>query len=96
MNPPKITPFEVNQLSGNVYLFESKGDVLSEHYHAKGEGHITFVIKGSVKIESKHLQNNWERIGKIGNFFDLPDDQWHEIIALEDDTKILNIKKGAA
>jgi quercetin dioxygenase-like cupin family protein len=96
MNPPKVTPFKVNQLNGNVYLFEKEGDVLAEHYHPKDDGHITFVIKGSVKIESKHLQNNWERVGNIGDFFDIPDDQWHEIIALEDNTKILNIKKGAA
>jgi quercetin dioxygenase-like cupin family protein len=96
MNPPKASEFKTGNLQGTVYLFESNGDVLSEHYHAKGEGHITFVIKGSVKIESKHLQNNWERISKIGDFLDLPDDQWHEITALEDDTKILNIQKGVA
>jgi quercetin dioxygenase-like cupin family protein len=95
MNPPKTSEFKAGNLQGTVYLFESNGDVLSEHYHAKDEGHITFVIKGSVKIESKLLENNWERIGKIGDFFDLPDDQWHEIIALEDNTKILNIRKGA-
>lgn len=96
MNPPKTSEFKAGNLQGTVYLFESNGDVLAEHYHPKDEGHITFVIKGSVKIESKLLENNWERVGKIGDFFDLPDDQWHEITALEDDTKILNIQKGAA
>ena len=68
MNPPKITPFKVNQLNGAVYLFECSVDVLEEHFHPKGRGHITFVIKGSVIIESKLLENNWELIGKMGDF----------------------------
>jgi quercetin dioxygenase-like cupin family protein len=94
MNPPKITEFKAGALQGMVYLFESSGDILEEHYHPKNEGHVTFVIQGSVKIESKLLENNWTRTGKAGDFFDLPDDQWHEITALENNTKILNILKG--
>jgi quercetin dioxygenase-like cupin family protein len=96
MGLAKPSDFKTGKLTGTVYLFDLKDDVLTEHYHAKGQGHITFVVKGSIKIESKLLEKNWERIGKAGDFFDLPDDQWHEFTALEDGTKILNIQKGEA
>lgn len=90
------TPFKVNQLTGAIYEYKLKGDVLAWHYHSAGDGHITFVLKGSVEIKGGNTDKPWVKIGVAGNFFDLPDQQSHEIIALEDGTKILNIKKGAA
>jgi quercetin dioxygenase-like cupin family protein len=94
MGLAKPTEFKSGALNGVAYVFDLKDDVLAEHYHAKDKGHITFVIKGSVQINAARMSNPWTRIGKAGDFFDLPDDQWHEIIALEDNTKILNITKG--
>ena len=94
MGLAKATEFKTGALLGAVYVFGLKEDVVGEHYHTKGDGHITFVLRGSVRIEGRKINNPWSRVGKAGDFFDLPDDQWHEIIALEDDTKILNIKKG--
>lgn len=94
MGLAKSTDFQSGSLVGKVYVFDLKDDVLPEHYHPKGMGHITFVIKGSIRIEGRKLVSPWAREGRAGDFFDLPDDQWHEIIALEDGTKILNIDKG--
>jgi quercetin dioxygenase-like cupin family protein len=88
------TQYQINALNGMYYDFLKKDDVLSVHYHAKGQGHITIVQLGCVSIKSLYLDQDWEKIGKAGDVFDLPDEQWHEITALEDNSKILNIKKG--
>jgi|LakMenE01Jun11ns_1017448.scaffolds.fasta_scaffold8890407_2 quercetin dioxygenase-like cupin family protein len=88
------TPYENNSLIGTYYDFPKKEDILGGHYHSQGQGHITIVQSGCVAIKSLYLENNWEKIGKSGDVFNLPDEQWHEIIALEDNSKILNIQKG--
>jgi hypothetical protein len=88
------TPYKINSLIGVYYDFPKKDDILMGHYHSHGQGHITIVQSGCVAIRSIYLENDWEKIGKSGDVFDLPDEQWHEIIALEDNSKILNIQKG--
>jgi hypothetical protein len=81
---------KIGKLTGVIYLFEKKNDVLERHFHEAGAGHITIVSSGSVKI----IGDGWEKEAKIGNVIDLPDHESHEIIALEDNTKIVNINKG--
>ena len=81
---------KAGKLTGIVYLFEKTNDVLERHFHEVGTGHITVVSSGSVKI----IGDGWEKEVKIGGVVDLPDGQSHEIIALEDNTKIVNINKG--
>lgn len=81
---------KIGKLTGVVYLFEKTNDILPMHFHGAGEGHITIVSSGSVKITGE----GWEKKAQIGNVIDLPDNQSHEIVALEDNTKIVNINKG--
>ena len=88
------TPYAVNSLKGVCYDFPKKDDILGRHYHSQGQGHITIVQSGCVAIKSLYLDQAWEKVGKAGDVFDLPDEQWHEIVALEDNSKILNIQKG--
>lgn len=88
------TLYENNSLRGTYYEFPKKEDILRGHYHSQGQGHITIVQSGCVTIKSLYLDQDWEKVGKSGDVFDLPDEQWHEIIALEDNSKILNIQKG--
>jgi quercetin dioxygenase-like cupin family protein len=88
------TPYAVNKLVGTKYVFLKKDDILQGHYHSHGQGHITIVESGCVAIKSLYLDEAWEKIGRVGDVFDLPDEQWHEIVALEDNSKILNINKG--
>lgn len=82
--------FRAGKLAGIVYLFEKTNDILERHFHEVGMGHITIVSSGSVKI----IGEKWEEKVSMGRVIDLPDGQWHEIIALEDNTKIVNINKG--
>jgi len=79
------TGYEINALKGVHYDFPKKDDILMGHYHSHGQGHITIVQSGCVAIRSLYLEDGWEKIGKPGDVFDLPD---------EDNSKILNIQKG--
>jgi quercetin dioxygenase-like cupin family protein len=86
----RSSELKAGKLTGVVYLFEKANDILERHFHEAGAGHITVVSSGSVRI----IGDGWEKELKIGNVMDLPDHESHEIIALEDNTKIVNINKG--
>lgn len=60
------------------------------HQHTTEMNHITVVAKGVIKAHG----NAWERILKAGDVVDWPDDDPHEFIALEDNSRIVNIIKG--
>ena len=82
--------FKAGQLEGIVYFFETEKDVLEKHFHEVGQGHITIVSSGAVKI----VGEGWEKEVNTGGVVDLPDGQWHEIQATKPNTKIVNINKG--
>lgn len=84
------SPFKVGILEGTVYFFETDTDVLERHFHEIGQGHITIVSSGAVKI----IGEGWEKEVEVGGVVDLPDGQSHEIKALKPRTKIVNINKG--
>jgi quercetin dioxygenase-like cupin family protein len=90
MSSPKSKTFSAGKLNGIFYVFDKQGDVLDKHFHDVGFGHITCVVSGSVQINGE----NWSNSYYIGNVVDLPTNEFHEIIALENNTKILNINKG--
>jgi quercetin dioxygenase-like cupin family protein len=76
-------------LTGVIYDFEVAGDVLPMHNHTELNAHLTVVARGSVKASSE----GWERIFKSGAIIDFPANQPHEFVALEDQTRIVNITK---
>ena len=84
------TDFKAGDLKGSVYLFETEQDVLERHFHGVGQGHITIVASGAVKI----IGEGWEKEVDVGGVVDLPDGQSHEIRATKPNTKIVNINKG--
>lgn len=84
------SPFKAGILEGMVYVFETAQDVLERHFHEIGQGHITIVSSGAVQISG----DGWNKKVSAGGVVDLPDGQWHEICALEANTKIVNINKG--
>jgi len=83
------TPLETGNLKGVVYTFEKEGDVLPMHFHGEGNAHITIVARGRVKIHG----DNWEMEKEAGAVIDFPAEQSHEFIALEDNSRIVNITK---
>ena len=74
---------------GTIYTFEKIGDMLPMHTHANGNAHITIVARGKIKANG----NEWEAEYSAGAVIDFPTDQSHEFIALEDDSRIVNIIK---
>jgi len=82
-------PFQLGDIIGTIYDYEFAGDVLPKHNHTEDNVHITIVARGSIKASS----HDWEQIAEAGKILDFRADEPHEIVALEDNTRIINIVK---
>jgi quercetin dioxygenase-like cupin family protein len=80
---------QFGDLKSQVYTFEKAGDVLPEHINDETTIHITVVCRGKVLVTSM----GFKREAEAGEIIDFQVNQPHEILALEDKTKIINIVK---
>jgi hypothetical protein len=80
---------EIGDLRGVMYDFEKVGDVLSKHNHTENDVHITIVARGKLKAYS----HDWEKVIEAGQLVDFRPNEPHELMALEDNTRIFNIVK---
>lgn len=80
---------EFGKLKGAIYDFPNVGDVLPKHTHNELTAHITIVAKGKVKVTS----GDWVYEAECGKVIDLPANEEHEFVALESDSRIVNIIK---
>jgi quercetin dioxygenase-like cupin family protein len=80
---------QFGDLKSQVYTFEKAGDVLPEHINDETTIHITIVCKGRVCVNSM----GFTRKAEAGEIIDFQVNQPHEILALEDNSKIINIVK---
>lgn len=76
-------------LRGTIYDFEKAGDILPKHNHTEEDAHITIVARGKVKAAS----HDWQIEVEQGKIIDFPPYEPHEITALEDNTRIINLVK---
>jgi quercetin dioxygenase-like cupin family protein len=79
----------LGDLQGTIYDFEVAGDVLPKHNHTEDNVHITIVARGRVMARS----HDWEKEASAGQIIDFRAGEPHEIIALEDGSRIVNIVK---
>ena len=79
----------VGDLRGSIYDFEKAGDILPKHSHTEDSIHITIVARGRIKAYS----HDWEQEGTAGQIFNFRPEEPHELMALEDNTRIVNIQK---
>ena len=79
----------LGSLRGAMYDFEKAGDILPKHNHNEDTAHITIVARGKIKAYS----HDWEMEATAGQLLDFPAGQPHEIMGLEDNTRIFNIIK---
>ena len=86
----KPTPINFGNLKGTIYDFEKAGDVLPLHWHKPENSHISIVAKGSFIATGI----NWEKTLVAGNVIDWKSYQQHEFVALEDNSRLVNIVKG--
>lgn len=83
-------PLAIGKLTGTIYDFENAGDELPRHNHGELDIHITIVARGSVKI----FGDGWETTANTGAILDWEVGQYHGFIALEPNTRLVNIVKG--
>ena len=84
-----VNPLQIGDLRGSMYEFEKAGDVLPKHNHDENTVHITIVARGKLKAYS----HDWEKEAVAGQLLDFRPGEPHELIALEDGTRIFNIIK---
>jgi len=83
------TQLSAGKLSGTVYTFEKTGDTLPMHTHTGENAHIIIVARGKIKAHG----NEWEAEYSAGAVIDFPTNQSREFIALEDNSRVVNIIK---
>lgn len=82
----------LGDIKGTIYDFEVAGDILEKHVHDEENVHITIVAKGKIKAYS----HDWEIEVPAGQMIDFRVGEPHEIMALEDNTRIFNILKKSS
>lgn len=80
---------QFGDLLGTIFSFGAEGDMLPMHDHTEETVHVTFILAGSFRVHG----GGWEMVAKAGNFIDWQAGQFHEFIALEPNSKFLNIVK---
>jgi quercetin dioxygenase-like cupin family protein len=83
-------PIETGSLHGMIYDAQDPGDMLPMHTHDKQTVHITIIARGSFRVHG----DGWEMISKSGDVIDWQVGQAHELIALEPNSRFVNIIKG--
>lgn len=80
---------EYGNLRGVIYDFEKAGDILPKHIHTENDVHITIVARGNLRAYS----HDWSIEASAGKIIDFRPGEPHELMALEDNTRIINIIK---
>lgn len=89
MNPTIMPLQDVGDIIGAIYDFASSGDILPKHNHTESTVHITIVARGRIKAYS----HDWETEATAGQVLNFRAGEPHELMALEDGTRIINIVK---
>jgi hypothetical protein len=79
----------LGDLAGVMYDFPLAGDGIPMHKHGEYDVHITIVARGRVKAHG----NGWELEAEAGQLLNFRPGEPHEVVALEDNTRIFNILK---
>ena len=86
----QVKPITFCKLSGSIYDALDTGSVLPMHAHDEATIHITIVARGSFRAHG----DGWEMTAKAGDVIDWQPGQAHELIALEPNSRFVNIVKG--
>lgn len=81
--------FHLGDLRGVLYDLPKIGDGLDKHVHTEADVHITIVLAGRVRVAS----HDWSLEVEAGKIVDFRVGEPHEITAIEDGTRILNLRK---
>ena len=81
--------FSTGDLNGTIYDFQFVNDILPEHEHDETNVHVTVVCRGKIKAYNKI----WSQEAVAGQIINFKVGEPHEIMALENNTRIINIVK---
>jgi len=84
-------PLALGKLTGTIYDFEHEGDELPLHVHGEQDIHISIVARG--KLKAFGPDGTWETVAESGSVLDWEVGQYHGFIALESNTRLVNIVK---
>lgn len=85
-----VNPLQnLGDIRGARYDFEKAGDILPKHVHTENDVHVTIVARGRLKAYS----HDWSIEATAGQLIDFRPGEPHELMALEDNTRIFNIVK---
>jgi len=73
-----------------IHDLQVAGDVLPLHVHDCSSVHITVVARGRIKAFS----HDWEKEASAGVVLNFREGEPHEIVALEDGTRIVNVLRN--
>jgi quercetin dioxygenase-like cupin family protein len=80
----------LGDIRGAIYDFEKAGDIVPKHNHDEFTVHVTIVARGRLKAYS----HDWEKEATAGQIIDFRPGEPHELMALEDNTRIINLLKN--
>jgi len=73
-----------------IHDLAAVGDTLPLHVHGIANVHITVVARGRIKAFS----HDWEKEASAGAVLNFREGEPHEIVALEDGTRIVNVLRN--
>jgi len=73
-----------------VYDFPEVNDILPMHNHTEIDIHFSIIARGSFHIRG----DDWEMNSKAGDIVDWEPGKAHEFIALEANSRLINIPKN--
>ena len=79
----------IGELGGSIFDFPKAGMIVPMHKHDQAGVHITICARGSVRVRGEA----WELVLKPGEICDSEVGQYHSFEALEDDSRIISIRK---
>jgi hypothetical protein len=85
-------PLNLGKRTGVIYDFPEVGDKLPLHVHGEDDIHLSIVARGRLKAFGP--DGAWEMEASAGAVLDWEVGQWHGFIALEPNTRLVNIIKA--
>jgi len=86
----QANPIVFGNLRGTIYDCPETDDILPMHNHDETTVHITVIARGSFKVRGE----GWEMVSKAGDVIDWLPGQAHELIALEPNSRFVNLLKN--
>ena len=83
-------PLVLGVLRGTIYDFDDAGDELERHTHTEQDVHISSVARGAFKV----FGDGWETEAKSGAILDWEPGVYHGFVALEPNSRLVNVIKG--